>query len=509
MQRRLLGGLFAGAFGALCFSVAIGAAVGTVSDAAMAGDVAAVRALLKSGADVNAAQGDGVTGLHWAARQGQEELANTLVVAGANVRATTRFGAITPLHLAAERGSGAIVSLLVKAGADVDARTGTGATPLMFAAASGDTAAVKALIDGGADLEAKERDREQTPLIFAAAADRLDVVTLLLASGANKNAATKTVDLMALSANGQNPDGRNLAAKPETLNGAAARGASATPARAAARPRMPGLDRGYLINEQVHTQGGMTPLLFAARQGYSDVAGVLIDAGVDVNQTKKGDNVSVLLAATINGHFDLAKMLLDRGANPNLAAENGVAPLYAAINLMWAPRAGYPQPRAHLNQKLGYLEYMKALLDKGADPNARVNKKVWYSSYNFDQSGVEETGSTAFWRAAYAADVDAMRMLMSYGADPNIPTVKPPERGEFGDAGRRVIVDVSGVPPVPVGGPGVPALLASTGVGYGEGFAGNSHRFAPGGMLEGVKFLVEVAGADVNARDHEGNSASP
>ncbi len=504
MQRRLLGGLFAGALGAVCFSVAIGAAVGTVPEAAMIGDVAAVRSLLKSGADVNAAQGDGVTGLHWAARQGHDDLANTLIVAGANVRATTRFGAVTPLHLASERGSGAIVTMLVKAGADVDARTGTGATPLMFAAASGDTAAVKALIDAGADLEAKERDREQTPLIFAAAANRLEVVKLLLESGANKNAATKVVDLMALSANGQNPDGRNLAAKPETLNGAAARMA---PARTASRPRQPGLDRGYLINEQVHTQGGMTALLFAARQGFTDVATVLVDAGVDVNQVKKGDHVSALLTATINGHFDLATSLLVRGANPNLAAENGVAPLYAAINLMWAPRAGYPQPRAHLNQKTGYLEYMKALLDKGADPNARVNKKVWYSSYNFDQSGVEETGSTAFWRAAYAADVDAMKLLVSYGADPNIPTVKPPERGEFGDAGRRELVDVSGVPAVPVGGPGVPALLASTGVGYGEGFAGNSHRFAPGGMLAGVKYLVEVAGADVNARDHEGNSA--
>jgi ankyrin repeat protein len=507
MHRRLLGGLFAGAFGALCLSAAvIGASLDTVPDAAMAGDVAAVRSLLKSGADVNAAQGDGVTGLHWAARQGHEDLANTLIVGGANVRATTRFGAITPLHLAAERGSGAIVGLLVKAGADVNARTGTGATPLMFAAASGDTAAVKALIDGGAELEAKEREREQTPLIFAAAANRVDVVKLLLASGADKNAATKVVDLMALSANGENPDGRNLAAKPETLNGAAARGA-VTARTPAARPRKPGLDRGYLINEQVHTQGGMTALLFAARQGYTEVATALLDAGVDVNQRKKGDHVSALLTATINGHFDLATMLLDKGADPNATAENGVAPLYAAINLMWAPRAGYPQPRAQLNQKVGYLEYMKALLDKGADPNARVNKKVWYSNYNFDQSGVEETGSTAFWRAAYAADVDAMRLLMSYGGDPNIPTVKPPERGEFGDAGRRVIVDVSGVPPVPVGGPGVPALLASTGVGYGEGFAGNSHRFAPGGMLAGVKFLVEEAGADVNARDHEGNSA--
>jgi ankyrin repeat protein len=445
--------------------------------------------------------------MHWAARQGSVDLANTLIVAGANVRATTRFGAITPLHLAAERGSGPVVSLLLKGGADANAKSSTGATPLMFAAASGDTAAITALLDAGAEIDAKERDREQTPLIFAAAANRADAVTLLLARGANKNAATRVIDLMALSANGENPDGRNLAAKPETANGAAARGAASGRTGAAGRARKPGLERGYLINEQVHTQGGMTALLFAARQGYAEVATALLDAGVDVNQKKGGDHVSALLTATINGHFDLATLLLERGADPNLLAENGVGPLYAAINLMWAPRAGYPQPRAHLNQRTGYLEYMKKLLEKGADPNARVNKKVWYSNYNFDQSGVEETGSTAFWRAAYAADVDAMRLLMSFGADPLIPTAKPPERGEFGDAGQRVINDVSGVPPVPVGGPGIPSLLASTGVGYGEGFAGNSHRFAPGGLLAGVKFLVEEAGADVNVRDHEGNSA--
>jgi len=507
MRRRIFGGLVAAALGAVAVTTTLSAAEGTVADAAMKGDVATVRALLKEGADVNAVQGDGVTGLHWAARQGAAELAGTLIVAGANVKATTRFGAITPLHLAAERGSAAVIALLVKGGADVNARTSTGATALMFAAASGDTAAIAALIDAGAAIEAKERDREQTPLIFAAAANRVDAVKLLIARGANPNAMTRVIDLMALSANGENPDGRNLAAKPETANGAAARGGASRRTGGPGTRRQPGLDRGYLINEQVHTQGGMTPLLFAARQGFADVATALLDAGVSVNQLKGGDRVSALLAATVNGHFDLASQLLDRGADPNLYAENGVGPLYAAINLMWAPRAGYPQPRAHLNQRIGYLEYMKKLLDKGSDPNARVNKKVWYTSHNFDLSGIEETGATAFWRAAYAADVEAMKLLVSYGADPHIPTAKPPERGEFGDAGRREIVDVSGVPPVPLAGPGIPPLLAAAGAGYGEGFAGNSHRFAPGGMLAGVKYLVEVAGADVNARDNEGNSA--
>ena len=90
-----------------------------------------------------------------------------------------------------------------------------------------------------------------------------------------------------------------------------------------------------------------------------------------------------------------------------------MAPLYAAINVQWAPKALYPQPRAYQQQTLTYLDLMKVLLDKGADPNARLRKKVWYSGYNFDLSGVDEIGATPFWRAAYASDVDAMKLLVA------------------------------------------------------------------------------------------------
>lgn len=468
----------------------------SIADVAMRGDRADVLAMIKQGADVNAPQGDGVTALHWAARHGDADLVTALVAAGALARVGTRFGAYTPLHLAAERGSAPVVRALVGAGAIVDAKTTTGATPLMFAAAAGDTGAIAALLDGGAAVNATEHDRLQTPLIFAAANNRLDAVKLLIARGADPNAATTLTDLSALSLNGQNPDGRNLAVNPGTRR-------PATPPKVL----VPGVERQHMFNEQVAWQGGMTPLLYAARQGYIEVAGALVDAGVAVNQRKGGDQASALLVATVNGQFDLAGMLLDRGANPNLTAENGVAPLYAAINLMWAPRAGYPQPRAHVNQRLSYIEFMKRLLDAGADPNQRVNKKVWYSNFNFDQSGVDEAGATAFWRAAYGADVDAMKLLVSYGADPTLPTMKPAERPETGDVGRRETRDVSGVRPIPTGGPAVPPLLAAAGVGYGEGFAGNSHRHAPGGMLAAVTYLVEELGADVKARDHEGNTA--
>jgi ankyrin repeat protein len=504
---RWLRGVAAGLAGACALAVTLGAAAATVPDAAMAGDREAVRQLLKQGADVNAVQGDGVTALHWAATHGDAELTSMLLVAGANHRAATRFGGYQPLHVAAERGYAPVVGTLVKAGADANAATARGTTALMLAAGSGETATLAALLDAGADLNARETERGHTALMFAAAANRLSAVKLLIARGADAAIATKVMDLSALSRDGGNPEGRNLANTSAGASTTTAPVRRAAPAAGGPRPRVAGLDRQYFFNELVHAQGGMAPLHFAVRQGYADVAMALIDSGVDVNFLKGGDLASPLLIATVNGQFDLASRLLDRGADPNLAAENGVAPLFAVLNLRWAQEAGYPQPWAHLDQKMGYLAYMKKLLDNGADPNARLTKKVWYSGYNFDLSGVDEVGATPFWRAAYGADVDAMKLLISYGADPWIPTAKPPGRPRTGDADIRQIVDVSGMPEIPVGGPGIPSLLAATGVGYSEGFAANSHRYSPGGMLAAVKYMVEELGLDVNVRDHEGNTA--
>jgi ankyrin repeat protein len=149
---------------------------------------------------------------------------------------------------------------------------------------------------------------------------------------------------------------------------------------------------------------------------------------------------------------------------------------------------------------------MRLLITKGADPNQRLKKKVWYSSYNFDQSSVDEIGATPFWRAAYAADVEAMKLLAAAGADPSVPTMKPMAR-RFGGGEGGAPADRSGLPPVPVGGPNVTPLQAAAGVGYGFGFAANSHHFAPTGMLSAVKYLVEETGADVNAVDADGNTA--
>jgi ankyrin repeat protein len=503
-----------------------------VADAAMAGDRAAVRALLTSGDDVNAAQGDGMTALHWAARRGDVELVKMLLAAGANVRATTRLANYTPLLMASEAGSAGAIEALIAAGADPKATTASGVTPLMFASAAGQADAVKTLVAHGADVNAAEPSRGTTALMFAAANRRADAIRALIAARADVNAANKVVSLKAT---GPSPEEEAFLAAQAAGRRGAAPAASATPAPVApaAAPSAPetagaggggrqgggrggrggatagiaGLTRQFTYAELASGQGGLTPLLFAVRQGHAEGAALLVDAGAGINTVSGGDKTSPLLMAVINGHFDLADYLLAHGADPNLASDNGVTPLYAAINLQWAPRSLYPQPRAYLQQKLTYLDLMKRLIDKGADVNARLNKKVWYSEFNFPLLGVDEIGATPFWRAAYASDVDAMRLLVASGADPNIPTMKPAGRPRTGDAaGRETIDDVSGLPPLPTGGPGVPPIVAAAGVGFGEGFAGNSHRNAPSGFLAGVKYLVEELHADVNSRDHEGNT---
>ena len=486
-----------------------------LADTAMRGDAAAVRTLLKQGADVNAAQGDGMTALHWAARHGDADTVQMLLHAGGNIRATTRLGGYTPLLLASQAGHAPVITTLLAAGADPKSATSNGATALMLASAAGRGEAVKTLLAAGADVHAKEPARHETALMFAVANNRLEVVKLLLAAGANLKAATKIVDLTGQT----NPDeeeflrgnrGGRANATPATPAAAApqrGRGGAAPAGASGAGPDVAGLTRQFRFAELVRAQGGLAPLHFAVRQGYAEAARLLLDAGADLHQ-RTGDQTTPLLLALVNGHFDLAKELLDRGADPRAASDNGVTPLYAVLNVQWAPKTLYPQPRAYTQQKLTHIDMLRALLAKGVDVNARLKKKVWYSGYNFDLSGVDEIGATPFWRAAYASDVEAMRLLVQHGADPNIPTMKPAGRPRTGDAGAREdTADVSGLPQVPTGGFGVPPLHAASGVGYGEGYAANSHRNAPSGWMPAIKYLIEELRADVNARDHEGNTA--
>ncbi len=204
MRSRLIGGICLSAMGALLLStdLIVRAHEGSVAEAAMAGDRDTVRALLKQGEDVNAAMGDGMTALHWAAKRGDVELAQMLLYAGANVKATTRLGAYTPLILASQVGKPTMIDLLLKSGADAKAATTNGTTPLMLAATAGSAEAVKLLLDKGADPNAKENARGETALMFAANYNRVDAMKALLAAGANINLTTSVVDLASLTQGG-------------------------------------------------------------------------------------------------------------------------------------------------------------------------------------------------------------------------------------------------------------------------------------------------------------------
>ena len=538
--------LFAVVACAVLLSGATGPGNSPVADAAMRRETDAVRALLAKGADVNAPQADGMTALHWAAQSGDVSLTAVLLGAGANVKSVTRVGAYTPLHVASEQGNAPVVLALLKAGADPRTLTATGVTALHLAAMAGSASAIASLVRSGANVNAREPEWGQTPLMFAAAQGRTEAVKALLQRGADPAISAKVVDLLARAAEDQkakqrrnqvlaqirkeqgadgqpgwHPEAKQVAQavqaalQVEKQPAGAAAAAALNAAELATEPPAGGGGgdddpAGY--TGMVGFQGGLTALLLAVREGQTETVRALLDGKTDVNQVSPADRTSALLMASINGHYDLVKVLLERGADPNLASDAGAAPLYAILNKEWAPSSRTPQPTFNLNQKATYLEVMEALLEAHADPNARLNRSLWYTTYNRDNLRVDFKGATPFWRAAYATDVPAMKLLLAYGANPNVPTLRPPPRaGRGGRAGAGADVppaparqDPSGLPPVPDGGPGIWPIHAASGVGYGQGFAANDHRHVPGGWLPTVKFLVEELGADVNARDNNG-----
>ncbi len=455
-----MGGISITLFGVLCMTAIFVAASGDtrVADAAMKKDKEAVRSLIRQAVDVNDAQGDGMTALHWAALNGDPETAQMLIHAGANLKASTRLGAYTPLFMAAKNGNAAIVDALLKAGADAKTAGSTGLTALMMGAMSGDSETVRLLLEKGADPNAKESERGQTALGYAASFNRAEAIKLLVKGGAK-------VDLPSNLIKPAEPikklfDIQNQQAAAAATAAAGNRG-PVDPAQAAINNGADGVAKGG-----GNPKGLLTPLMYAARQGHMDAAKTLLDNGARIDAVN-GDNSTALFLATINAHFDLAKMLIERGADVNIRSMDGAGPLYGVVNTQWARKSFQPQPSPRY-EKTTYLELMTLLLDRGAEVNAKLTKELWYSEYNRTLESSSAVGTTAFWKCAEVGDVDGMKLLISRGADPNVASNE-----------------------------GVTPLLMAAGAGV----HGNDDVSAPAGRLAAIKYLVEELHADVNVAD--------
>jgi len=413
-----------------------------VADAAMEGNIEMVRALLAEEADVSAAQGDGMTALHWAAYKDDLEIAKLLLQAEADVTARTRVGAILPISLAAQNGSAAMLEQLINAGAEVNSRTSTGATVLMMAAMSGSLEAVEILLDNGAFVNAREKKNGQTPLMFAAWKNRSDVIKLLVDRGAHVGLATYLISM------------------------------DETPLDPVSRPIQRPKAREKRAPGGNATMGGQTALLFASRDGHLDAVKALVESSADIDQINGGEGSSPMVIAIANGHYTVAKYLLDKGADPNIANIDGLTPLYATVNMRHAPVSWAPNPLTD-QESVDGLELIRELLEKGANPDARVERKLWFSPTSHDRGWIDYAGSTPFWRAARSSDIHAMRLLMEFGADPNI--------NSYSD---------------------MTPLMVATGIGW----IGNFSQNLPDSWMDAVHYCVEL-GNDINATDQDGYTA--
>lgn len=507
----------------------------SIIEAARQGDAEAVRALIETGADVNMAGGDGMTALHWAAANGHVRVVEFLIAASADVAAKTRIGSYGPLHLGSRGGHGVVVATLLDAGAEVDAvTTNSGVTALHLAAAALDgEQAVAALLDHGADANAREGAAGQTPLMFAAGANRAATVQELLRRGADPGIATRVIDVLPSVALDREADKRfremtaEMPVDPNAWDGDLSPsqvqdairqqraflrsgydvGAVDAHSLASSRPDYPGgpdVLRPPYRETLVGKTGGMTALLHAAREGHLDAAVALLDGGADINQISGGDRTSPLLMAALNGQFDLALVLIARGADPDLAAStDGATPLFAVLQTQWAPKSNYPQPRAQDHQRAEYMDVLRALLEAGANPNVRLNTHLWYWEYGLTKMGIDLTGATPFWRATFAQDLDAMKLLVAYGADPHTPTRWPDVgmRERRQQDGRQQ--EDSALPYIPEGAPNAWPIHIAAGGGF-TGLGAFSVRHKPEQFLAAVRYLVEEHGAEVNLSDSWG-----
>jgi ankyrin repeat protein len=369
-----------------------------------------------------------------------------LLKAGADPNLSNRYG-VLPLHLAIENTDVAMVRLLLGAKADPSSSDATGETCLMLAARSERPEIVKALLDKGAPVDTPDPEYRQTALMIAARSGNTDIVRLLIQRGAQVNAQTRT---------GPTPAFRSPASNSGSKGAGVVRGGWP--------------ERG----ERDPIPGAKTPLLYAVREGHSEVALLLLASGAELEKSD-ADGVTPLLMAVLNGHLELATALIEKGANVNAQDWYGQTPLWSAVDVRNLDLSG--PGRDNGVDRDAALAFIRTILARGANPNARTKEsppqRRWITRLG-SLSWVDFTGQTPFLRAALAGDVEVMRLLLEYKADPNIPTFN-----------------------------GTTPLMAAAGVNW---TVSQTYDEGPQALLEAVK-LAQSLGNDVNAANEMGLTA--